>query len=655
VRFDVVIGRTSMEVIQVRSILYPYAVRVVRTITILRKNSGSVIRRDSGWQAVTDGEYLFPGAGLTTHPGIVTKIRNVTNIRDTGQIIDLTGGAEVAGVVFDGDLVIENAVKGATPSGVPARGQVGYIQLKPVSTPTATPILTPAQYAELIQKVGPLGGNIDCLLNVGNSGQLMKLGRVGVGVTQGMGGAEFVMTAWGSPQFPQGGQWSFLRQTGAGTAPEVVDKDLGVPLIRAGAAPAPPPPTSPYRFADPVDLSTPAAPASDYGIVHATGTQRVFFPRPKIEAGSTQITSTRVPILADPYSLANSVGFFPRTDAAIPFDNPNYALTIAGGNYRLQPAPNFPVTVGQRTIAEAGGVRTFADYNSAVLQMLIDTAAPVPWNFSLKDVTFVTSSSLLGEVIHLRATVDAASNIATTLKDPNITFGGALGVVQDIMAFLQSLGFPTPLNVSMTNKVEIKAGLKIPMDKELNKLLPPGGPEFDDTDVVVSLVIDSPLSEAEFELGATILIPTPFDPLKAVGSIKIAIKMSTDSGNTFTLTVGAGLGVSFNLGPFDCKAYFMETMFFIVGDTVLGFGVGLLIKGSVDLEVVSVDVSVEAKMAILKVNTGPTCPAVTIYGAAQVTFAIEITICWVIDIDIEVSSEVDQNLNGGPCALPDVL
>jgi hypothetical protein len=137
--------------------------------------------------------------------------------------------------------------------------------------------------------------------------------------------------------------------------------------------------------------------------------------------------------------------------------------------------------------------------------------------------------------------------------------------------------------------------------------------------------------------------------------IKIDIKMSTDSGNTFTLTVGAGLGVSFNVAGFGCKAYFLQTMFLIAGDTVLGFGVGLLIKGSIDLEVVSVDVSVEAKMAILKVVPGPQCSATTIFGAAQLTFAIEITICWIIDIDIEWQTEADQNLNGGPCALPDVL
>jgi hypothetical protein len=650
-RFDVLIGRTAYEVIQVRSILYPYGVRVVRTITIDRKNSGSIVRKDSGWQAVSDGEYNYPGVGLTTHPGVVQQITNVTNIRDTGQLIDVGGGAQVAGVLFDGDLAIEGAIKGISPSGsVPARDQIGYVQL----TPASSGCLLPAQYQQLIATAGPLGGNIDCVLNIGGSGQLMKVGRVGVGVTQGLGGPEFVMTAWGSPQFPQGGQWSFLRQTGAGAAPEVVDQELGIPLIRAGAAPAPPSLSSPYRFADPIDLSSPATPASDYGIVHATGTQRIFFPRPKIEASAPdRITSTVPPILADPYSLANSVGYFPRTDSAIPFPSANYALIISsGGNYRLQlPTPSFPVTIGQRTLSEASGVRSYADYAGSVAKVQIDTSAPVPWSFRLEGVNIGMSSGLLGEVMRVTSTVDAAANIITTLKDSRITFGGALGVVQDVLEILQTIGFPSPLNVAMTNKIQFKAGLKIPMDEELNKLMPPGGPEFDDTDVVVSLGIDSPISEASFELGATLLIPTPFDPLKAAGMIKIEIKMSTDSGNTFTLTVGAGVGVSFNVGGFGCKAYFMETMFLIAGDSVLGFGVGLLIKGSIDLGIVSVDVSVEAKMAILKV----TCPDTTIYGAAQVTFAVEVTIAFVIDIDFEVQAEEDQNLNGGPCPLPDVL
>jgi hypothetical protein len=647
-RFDVLIGRTAYEVIQVRSVLYPYGVRVVRTITIDRKNSGSVVRKDSGWQAVSDGEYLFPGVGLTTHPGVVQRISNVTNIRDTGQMIDVVG-AQVAGVLFDGDLAIEGVVKGASPSGVPARDQIGYVQLTPASSGS----LLPSQYQNLINSAGPLGGTIDCVINIGGSGQLMKLGRVGVGITQGLGGPEFVMTAWGSPQFPLGGQWSFLRQTGVGTAPEVVEQDLGIPLIRAGAAPSPPPITSPYRFADPVDLATPDTPASDYGIVHATGTQRVFFPRPKIEATApNRITSTRTPVLADPYSLATAVGYFPRTDSAIPFPSSNYAIVIAGGNYQLQmPSPNFPVTVGQRTIAEAGGVRGYADYAGATATLVIDTSAAVPWSFQLKDVNIATSSGLLGEVLRVTATVDAAANIVTTFKNSKVTFGGALGVIQDVLAFLQTLGFPSPLGVAMTNKIKLKAGLRIPMDEELNTLMPPGGPQFDDTDVVVSVVIASPVTEVDFEMGATLLIPTPFDPLKAVGMFKLEIDLSTTTGTTLILTAGAGVGVGFSIGPFDCKAYFLLTLDVVIGTSVLGLAVGVLIKGTVDLEIVEVHVSVEAKMAVLKV----TCPATTIYGAAQLTFAIEVHICFIIDIDFEIQAELDKNLNGGPCALPDVL
>ena len=278
--FDVLIGRTSYEVIQVRSVLYPYAVRVVRTITIFRKNTGGVVRKDSGWQAVSDGDVPVPRRRRSSRTRESCRRSSaVTNIQDTGQTID-TGGVLVAGVRFDGNLQIENTVKGGTSAGVPVRGQIGYVQL----TPVASGSLTPAQYQRSSTRPARSGGPVDCVINLAGGGQLMKVGQVGVGVTQGMGGPEFVMTSWGSPQFPSGGQWSFLVQMGAGTAPEAIDQSLGVPLIRGGPAPSPPPVTSPYRFADPARSRAPDNPASDYGIVHATGTQRVFFPRPKIEA-----------------------------------------------------------------------------------------------------------------------------------------------------------------------------------------------------------------------------------------------------------------------------------------------------------------------------------------------------------------------------------
>ncbi len=58
-RFDIFVGRTAHEVIQVKSILYPWGIRVVRTITMLRVGSGYVYRFDSGWKAESDGKFDF--------------------------------------------------------------------------------------------------------------------------------------------------------------------------------------------------------------------------------------------------------------------------------------------------------------------------------------------------------------------------------------------------------------------------------------------------------------------------------------------------------------------------------------------------------------------------------------------------------------------
>src|SRR5262249_8527141 len=57
--FNVAVDRTSREVIQVKSMVYPWGIRVVRTITLFRMGNGYVARVDSGWQAQSDGLFDF--------------------------------------------------------------------------------------------------------------------------------------------------------------------------------------------------------------------------------------------------------------------------------------------------------------------------------------------------------------------------------------------------------------------------------------------------------------------------------------------------------------------------------------------------------------------------------------------------------------------
>ena len=391
-----------------------------------RSNSGTIMRRDSGWQPASDGRYDFPASsGIVTHPGIVRGATNVGNIRDTDQRFTTQDGTvELMAVRFDAFLDVEGVVAGGTPE-VPARDQIGYVQLT-----DALP-MTPAQYAELLAFAGALGGPVDCVVKVGASGQTMRVARVGVGATPGMGGPEFAMAAWGSPSFPQGGTWSFLRQQDVAAAPSAVDRERGVPLVRAGAVGTSP--STPYRFTDPEDLLIADSPSAEYGIVHSTGTQRMYFPRPKIEPGSSRITSVRVPCLADPYSLGTAVDLFPRLDATIPFPDANYALEIAaGGALRLDlPTPTFSPPSITRTLLDAPPLTTalhYADENGtpSEVTVTIDTAAAVPWSVSITNLSLATLDGDRGEITRLVGDVVASPTQPTALNNSRLVFGDSL-------------------------------------------------------------------------------------------------------------------------------------------------------------------------------------------------------------------------------------
>jgi len=141
VRLEALSGRTSREVVQVHSKIVPYGVRAVRTITMQRSGSGGVFRRDSNWQPVSDGEYQI-APDVVVHPGVLLRIVNVRNIRETStvyqRVYPAAGGkpsvtVELVQVLLDGDYEVEDVTLGAnSDKKVPVRGLVGYLQLQPI-------------------------------------------------------------------------------------------------------------------------------------------------------------------------------------------------------------------------------------------------------------------------------------------------------------------------------------------------------------------------------------------------------------------------------------------------------------------------------------------------------------------------------------------
>ena len=564
-RFDVIVGRTSREVVQAYSVLYPYAVRVVRTISIERQNGAAVARHDSGWQPVSDGTYHYPKPELITHPGVVRGVVEVANIRDTGQRHTTPDGSELMAVRFDCAVTMENAVLGAGPHGVPARDQLGYVQL---TDPPNHGQLAPDQYAELISAVGALGGALDCTIDIGGIGQRMRISHVGIAASPGLGGPEFVMAAWGSPVLPGGGQWSFLRQGASDDAPQAVDHDQGVPLVRAGAATAAPPASSPYRFADPVDLLHPDSPAADYDLLHATGTQRLLFPRPKLEAtGPHAVSSTRAPVLADSFALATATGPFPRMATCIPFPDANYSLAIgAGGNFTLlRPSPSFTTPVLKRVLRESATVRTIAytaDENNtpSVVTVTIDTAAAQPWSVNITNLSLATESGSLGEVTRYVGTIDSKSGTPTQLTDARFVFGPPLKPVAALVSFLEQFGPLPPPGVSMTNDWSLQAAETFDFNKLLGALKNPAIKKFLKTFIVdldVKFVSKFTATSSSFIIEFEITIQDPdawsviaadgtVTGIVAIGLAKVQFQMG-DDGNAWTFQLGCGIGVTFKV------------------------------------------------------------------------------------------------------------
>ena len=286
-KFDVWLGRCAHEIIQVKSIMHPWGIRVVRTITLLRTNTNYVFRYDSGWQPESDGKFDFSyyanekiGSKLVPtprespyeiHPGVVKGLFNVKDIRETKDIapfagpltilknekyietllgMELTAAAdnppdapknyELQPVYFTADVEIENPVTGfiTKKAGgvdrkvVPSKGILGFVQLAPRGMPIPARTLRDL----VVSQMGSIGGPIDTLINVGNSDQEMRLNRFDFNNSVGKNNTDliFAVAARGNVILPKDGSWSLIKHESASGSVSPVPQDLSVPLIRAG-------------------------------------------------------------------------------------------------------------------------------------------------------------------------------------------------------------------------------------------------------------------------------------------------------------------------------------------------------------------------------------------------------------------------------------
>ncbi|OBX26885.1 hypothetical protein LX77_00674 [Gelidibacter algens] len=383
-KFDVMMGRTAHEVVQVKSILYPWGIRVVRTITVFRTGTGRIYRTDSGWKAESDGlfdfsyRYLKIGndpmdpdltdadfktvtAPFEVHPGTIKGVFNVRNIKDAPSVKEYTASntfvngqtyvdgikgvefiqsgprdpepVKCGGVYFDADVEIENPTQGHTNNRVVSKKILGYVQVAPAGKP-----LTPKQLQELLDlQQGSIGGDLDCVIDVNKSNQQMRINRFDVNnANDKNGNPVFVVAARGMVVLPKAGSWSVVQhQAGTGEV-SPIPSGTTVPLIRTGTwiknQVIDPSVVSSQllRIAHPIEiLKNPSNQTINFGFLQTTATQKALFLTPSFGNGIKQLLSKTPPVFADAYRLMEGNGIFPNIGNAI--DNFGKAMPMLNG------------------------------------------------------------------------------------------------------------------------------------------------------------------------------------------------------------------------------------------------------------------------------------------------------------------------------------
>ena len=131
-------------------------------------------------------------------------------------------------------------------------------------------------------------------------------------------------------------------------------------------------------------------------------------------------------------------------------------------------------------------------------------------------------------------------------------------------------------------------------------------------------------------------------------------------GTAVLFQLGIGCGIKGKIGPFEAIGYVAVTAIFVFGD-VSGIGWSALLKASIDLKIIEVEVTVEGGTVHLSTSCGAG-PGLqkTGFNVQQGTVSVEITIAWVIDIDFEYQSTTHSVTDlSNPallaCDFPDVL
>jgi hypothetical protein len=672
-RFDVIVGRTAYTLIQLQSMILPWMIPVVNTTIFERDGAAWIQRRNTGWRARAAGTFAFKKKSTpVVESGGITGVYAVRNIRDTGsaQVTD-KNGTLYSPMYFDADVGIASGLTirgGDNGNGqLVGKGFIGYLDLTPsVSAPDMADVIA------LMDVVGSAGGPVAADIEVAKTGIRLTLTGVDVAATAPPGTRTLGVALRGLPHLPQDGSWSVAKRGATQPTPSPVDPLTPVPLVRHHSD------LKTWHMAEPADVTHLDKPATLYGILQSTGTQKLFFEHATIAdvAGKNPLNCVQPPKLADVGSLLGSSGLLPAIASLLDFPSFDGFAATSGG---LKATNNLTKTthIDDMTLIPLGPISVVlstnddpgqqpgggAPANKSVVTAVIDPSKSPRWSVTITNVAFKLLVDGMGSstdpLVAVIGDVFAAEGSSPTLAKVRFAYGSALSIVQQIMSGIQAIAQALPgggasgLDVSFAGtKLRVRDAVSLPK-------LPLGLGYIEDISLNLGFDVDVLALDMSFYVG--IGSPqTPFSWLASPlsGNGFLALGAGKALGVEMQGGIGVGLGIDLAIASGSASVVLAVRL----DTTKVPFGVMVLLTGNAAVDVLdglaSASLTLTAGLGV-QVSPGPKedlleippdikdfIDKTSITLSAEVDVAIHLSVCWVVHIDWSGQWAFSETVNG---------
>jgi hypothetical protein len=666
-RFDVVIGRTSFALVQIRSLLCPWGAVVVNTTIFQRDGAGWVQRRSTGWRAKTPATFTF-ASGPPPELGGVASVLNIRNIVEHPTHVP-AGGKDWVEVSFDADVALTTTGPNAlvVTGGDIGLGRVagtrftGWIDL---TASTLPPDIT--DVLALMDTVHDAAGTVTGEVVAGAQGGPetgIRLTLTGVDVqATNIGPRTLGVALRGLPHLPRDGSWSVARRSSSQVTPRPVDPMTPVPLVRARSDP------SIWHLADPADVSSLGSPANLYSFVQSTGTQQVLFEHPVITAtpGQNPLNFKQPPALADVGALLGSGGLIPELGSMLQL-GAFTGFVPSGDGLATTQTLNQTRTIADTTLIPLGPISVVlatAAGTQSVITVVIDPTKTPRWSITVTNVAFKLLVDGMGSstdpLVAVTGDIEAADGQKPTVTNLGFAYGSALGTVQNVLAGIEVLAQALPggyagLDVSFTGtKLRIRDAVSLPQ-------LPLGLGYLEGIGLDLGFELDILAKTMRFDVGVgSDLDPFTWlaSPLAGNGLLQLG---AGDGGLGVRLQGGIGVGLGIDLAIASgsasvCIAAQLDT-------TKTPFGIMLLLTGNASVDVLdglaSASLTLTAGLGI-QVSPGPLSDLTdvpprlehfiansSVTLSAEVAVAIHLSVAWVVHVDWSGQWGFSETISGG--------